>query len=753
MTGFPIEIASGSKIFQRTDFETTDGGLVLGRWFTSGGYGGVSATYYSSRDPIAFANWRASFAVQLTLSDFTYGHELLLLPSGRALSFTRQSDGSFTADSYTSSTLPATDVKLAFVGTWPSSSSAMQAAPATWTVTDEDDNVWTLQTHLDPELGTYSIAAPVSMVDRNGLVRTFTYGTLGELAAMSDSAGKAITFVWIYSDPSSVGVTGQAKYPVAISEADLPDGSKIRYYYTSLGQSTTGLRPDVLNKVEYRDANNVVQDSETYNYGDSRFPWFVTDILDKNGVTRWLVTYDSAGRAITSQAPGGAFATSIGYTSYGYTFTRTVTNALGKQAIYQFANAGGWGDSKLTGVNGQASANCVASNSSYTYDANNALTSSTDEEGRVVSFTRNARGLPTQIVEAQGASVARTTNITWHSTLTVPTQVVEPGRTTTYNFSSGGSGSSGGSLPPPSGGDPNTAHSYWRVRVADANGGSGATISNLYLFSQAGGDDLATGGTAISSASATGGPASQAFDRDPTTDWSGTDSTGAWVGYQFASPVVVRFIGLVATASSGSLGATPADFSVQYSDDGANWGTLWNVTGQGSWTTREVRYFTGPGFSYTGSLHGSRSKWRVRLISSNSNAFSATEVQFRATPGGSNQASGGTPFATQNYNCSSSSGCSYSADKAFDGSTSTLWSSTTAAVDQVLQYTFASSVSVGEVAWTARSDGFQGQSPTAGEVEYWNQTEQAWISAWNLRTTAFSSGQTQAFTDPNYIAP
>ena len=436
-TGFPIEIVTGSKIFKKIDFQTGDGALLLGRWFTSAGYEGVSADYYAMRAPVGFANWRASWAIQLTISSVNYpNHWLVTFPSGRAVSFQHNTDGSFTADNYTSAALPATDVKLAFVGTWPSSASAMQAAPTTWTVTDEDDNVWTLQTHLDPELGTYSIATPISMVDRDGLTRTFTYGSSGELTSISDSAGKAINFVWLYSDPSTVGGSG-AKFPVAISEADLPDGSKILYSYTTMGVATTGLLwPDVLTKVEFHDVAGALQDAENYNYGDSRFPWFVTDVLDKNGVTRWSATYDSAGRAVTSQGPGGAFANSVSYTPYNYTFTRTVTNALGKQAIYQFAYVGSWGESKLTGVNGQASTHCVASNSSYTYDSNTFISSVTDEEGRVTAYTRNSRGLPTQIIEAQGTPTARTTNITWHSMLSIPTEIVAPGRTTDFTYTS-----------------------------------------------------------------------------------------------------------------------------------------------------------------------------------------------------------------------------------------------------------------------------------------------------------------------------
>jgi YD repeat-containing protein len=62
------------------------------------------------------------------------------------------------------------------------------------------------------------------------------------------------------------------------------------------------------------------------------------------------------------------------------------------------------------------------------------VVSSTDEEGRVTTFTRNARGQATQTVQASGTAAARTINQTWHPTLNAPTEVVESGKTTNYSY-------------------------------------------------------------------------------------------------------------------------------------------------------------------------------------------------------------------------------------------------------------------------------------------------------------------------------
>lgn len=437
----PVEILTGSKILTREDFQTADGSLSLGRWFTSGGYAGLPVSYYNTRLPASFANWRASWSLQITISEFNIisNRWVVTLPSGRAVTFQR-SGGTFTPYSNITYPIPATDVKLAYVGTYPSSANyaTFVASSSTWTVTDEQDRVWTLQTYLDPQSGVYNIAVPTSMVDRTGLVRTFTYGSSGELTSISDSAGKTVTLSWLYSDPSTVGISGRPKVPVAISRIDLPDGSDINYSYETSVANPDGLvRPDRLVLVEYRDASDVVKEAEKYLYDDTRFPTFVTGIKDKDDVLRWKITYDASARVSDSEGPTGEFRDHVAYGVFGSTFTRTVTNALGKDTVYQFAKVNAT-DAKLTGVNGQASTHCPASTSSLAYNTSVMLTSTTDEEGRVTAYTRNTRGLPTQIVEAQGTSSARTTNITWHATFTVPTQVAETGRTTDYVYDTTG---------------------------------------------------------------------------------------------------------------------------------------------------------------------------------------------------------------------------------------------------------------------------------------------------------------------------
>ncbi|KSV75915.1 hypothetical protein N185_15835 [Sinorhizobium sp. GW3] len=84
------------------------------------------------------------------------------------------------------------------------------------------------------------------------------------------------------------------------------------------------------------------------------------------------------------------------------------------------------------------STNCPATAAGYTYGSANFIASTTDEEGRVTAYVRDARGRPTKITEASGTPQARETNIVWHPTLNVPTSVAQPGLTTSYVFDASG---------------------------------------------------------------------------------------------------------------------------------------------------------------------------------------------------------------------------------------------------------------------------------------------------------------------------
>lgn len=390
------------------------------------------------RAPLGIGNgWRFTFQHELQLYQSSAFVELETADGG-SYEFTR-SGGVWVPYVHGYSLTKQTDYTVDFVGTFPASWSAVLSASTQWQVRDPEDRVWLFQTYLDPATNKYGIAHPISVTFRGGLQWTFTYGTSNELTSITDSYGKSITFTWNLLDPSIFGATGYWVTPIGIASATVPDGTTFKYIQDAVTTSSIAIN-DRLVKVEHRSAANDLLDSTSYLYSVADRPYHLTGIKDSADTLRWTVEYDATGRAVTSTGPGDADRTTVAYgTPSGGTVSRTVTNALSKQTVYTFTWNSSTHDIHLNSANGTLSANCPASTQSYTVDSTTKfITSQTDAEGRVTQYTRNTLGQPTQVINGYGTASARTTNITWHSTLHVPTQVVQPGLTTDYTWNSSG---------------------------------------------------------------------------------------------------------------------------------------------------------------------------------------------------------------------------------------------------------------------------------------------------------------------------
>ncbi|UXY54078.1 RHS repeat protein [Pseudomonas tohonis] len=167
----------------------------------------------------------------------------------------------------------------------------------------------------------------------------------------------------------------------------------------------------------------------TYQYENTQNPNLLTGITDERGIRYATWAYDDQGRAISSEHAGGAERTLVSYNADG---SSTVTNALGKRTTYRFQTI--QGVRRITAIEGEPSANCPNSNSTFTYDDRGLVKTRTDNKGNVTTFDYNERGLEVSRTEAFGTAQARTVTITWHPTLFLPATVTEPDRITTYSY-------------------------------------------------------------------------------------------------------------------------------------------------------------------------------------------------------------------------------------------------------------------------------------------------------------------------------
>jgi RHS repeat-associated protein len=272
-----------------------------------------------------------------------------------------------------------------------------------FTYTDPSDTVET----YDPVSGKL-----LSITTRSGYAQTLRYDANGNLATVTDSYGRTLSFTY------ANGV---------VQTMTDPDGRVYTYGYT-LGAS---INTDRLSQVTYPD-NTSVQ----YVYEDTRFPFALTGIIDENGNRFASWTYDAARRAISSQHAGGADAVAISYDLGGGGGTATVTNALGKQVVHNISS-----DQfmmKLFGLNELASANTPAATTSIRYDGNGYISREQDENGNVTLYQNDGRGLVLSKTEAAGTPQQRVTTTTWLPNLHLPSQIVEPGRTTTFTYDANG---------------------------------------------------------------------------------------------------------------------------------------------------------------------------------------------------------------------------------------------------------------------------------------------------------------------------
>jgi YD repeat-containing protein len=254
----------------------------------------------------------------------------------------------------------------------------------------------------------------------------FTFNTAGKLAQWSNSYGAVHQFAYSGNQVTVTDNLGNSltftedadKQPLTLNAPSV----QITYGYN------TNKRLTSVSKVM---GGQTTQ--RQFHYEDPRNNSWLTGITDERGVRYATWSYDDKGRAISSEHADGADKVTVAYNADG---TVSVTNELGKVAKYSFQYIKGV--RRITSIQGEPSANCPNSNSSFTYDSNGLLKTKTDNKGILTTYTYNTRGLEVSRTEASGTPQARTITTDWHPTLFLPTVVTEPKRITTYHYDNRG---------------------------------------------------------------------------------------------------------------------------------------------------------------------------------------------------------------------------------------------------------------------------------------------------------------------------
>jgi RHS repeat-associated protein len=384
VAGDPIDVSNSNVFVGQTDYEASSGNsLRFARSYNSLGvavvpWGGVQS--YQLGSVIMGSGWTATYFQSLTpmsVTDSNGAHSAIYAfrPDGRVLTFVLY-NGVYSPDG---------DVEDSLIQT--------------------PDGGFQYQTGDDTIESYDATGRLLSLTPRGKSAVTIGYGTHGGLpVTVSDAFGHALQFDYI-TDSGGVQRLG--------SLTD-PSGGTIKYAYDWNGN---------LSSVTYQDGSQ-----RQYTYGPTSTTLHnLTSIVDESSVTYQSWSYNNA-YAIGSQLAGGVNSYSVAYNGN----STAVTDPLGQVRSYPNQQTI-WGSVRMTSVNVLNPG--TGEDKARAYDANGNITSRTDFNGNVTSYSYDViRNLETSRTEAAGTPLARTISTTWDINWRKPDQVVEPYRTTTLAY-------------------------------------------------------------------------------------------------------------------------------------------------------------------------------------------------------------------------------------------------------------------------------------------------------------------------------
>jgi RHS repeat-associated protein len=275
-------------------------------------------------------------------------------------------------------------------------------------LTDSAGNLtgWRLTVSGDDSVELYNaLGRLISITNRAGLQQTLAYDANGRLTSVTDPFGAALSFGY--------NASGQL---VTLTD---PAGQVYTYAYDTRRRLVSVTYPNT--------------QARAYLYENAGFAEGLTAIIDENGARFASWTYDSHGRAISSEHAGGVDRVTAADPAHVIDAFNN-TRSLNLQTIL--------GVSKTTAVTGPACPACGPAAQSF--DANGNTTSRTDWNGNRTSYTydqtRNLETSRTEGLTASGGATPQTRTIStqWHASFRMPTSVAEPLRITTSIYDDDG---------------------------------------------------------------------------------------------------------------------------------------------------------------------------------------------------------------------------------------------------------------------------------------------------------------------------
>ena len=407
--GNPVDTRSGRKVETALDY-STEGSSPLKferRYSSDTSY--LRVPFGPSR---LGRGWRSNFDSRAYIEGTApnMSEVNIVLPTGEELAF-RYSSGAFARYAY-----DWVDNAWILAGTWTRDVKlVLNTTTQRLELTTEDDTVYS-----------YDYGGLLRTISyRGGYLQMLNYDSRGYNTSVSDSYSRTLTFSYSAQGLlQSITVPGGQLYQYAYLGRYSPT------IFAGVNTSLVGLDHWALQQVTKPDTTNV-----QYHYENAGFPFALTGITNEAGIRFATWTYGADGRVVAEQHAGGVDQYTFSYDDVAG--TTTVTNPLSKQSVYHFEKDTR-GLPRLKRIEGQPSASCVASNAYLAYNASNFVTDVTDAEGRVTHYVRDARGMSKSITRAYGTVSAVTSTYTWHATLHMPTQIVEPGLTTDLTWNASG---------------------------------------------------------------------------------------------------------------------------------------------------------------------------------------------------------------------------------------------------------------------------------------------------------------------------